>query len=228
VRNIGHALKSTLKGALPEGPRVRTLPFGIARGIRIEIDFHGGDIQTYLGLYEVELSRRLRALAYRGAKSFDVGGHIGYDALVLAKLTGGPVVTIECDAELAERLRANVTRNPSLGPISVEERFVSSTSSGSAITLDDLATTHFVPDLLKIDIEGEEAQAIRGGMNLLTSRRPGLLLEVHGEQVERECLGLLASAGYSRPQVIEPRRWLPEHRPLPHNRWLVLDGAPRP
>jgi len=181
----------------------------------------------FLGLYEVELARLLRALAYPGAKSFDVGGNIGYDALVLAKLTGAPVVTVECDADVADKLRANVARNPSLGPILVEERFVSSESAEGAITLDDLAATHFVPDVIKMDIEGGEADAIRGASKLLGSRRPALVVEVHGEQVEWECLELLRAAGYPPPIVIEPRRWLPEHRPLAHNRWLVLKGAAR-
>jgi Methyltransferase FkbM domain len=224
---FARSAKHAAKGLLPRGAKVRTIPFGIARGIRLEIDFHGGDVQQFLGLYEAELSGHLRSLAYRGARSFDVGGHIGYDALVLAKLTGGPVVTIECDEHLAGALRDNVARNPDLGPITIERGVVASTTTKDTIALDDLAARHFVPDLIKIDIEGAEAHALRGASHVLAVRRPGIVLEVHGEKAEWDCLELLRDAGYPPPTVVDPRRWLPEHRPLAHNRWLVLAGAPQ-
>lgn len=218
------ALKEAVKRRLPEGRKVRVLRFGIGRGLRLGLDLHDGDIGTYLGLYEVELSRHLRALAFRGAKCFDLGGNLGYDALVLAKLTGGPVVSVERDARLAAELRANADRNPSVGPVVVVTAEVSSTTSATSITIDELAAQHFVPDLIKIDIEGGELEALRGAQRTLMAK-PSILLEVHGEQLEWDCLELLRAAGYAPPVVVDRRRWLPEHRPLAHNRWLVLRGS---
>lgn len=217
-------LKRAVKRCLPDGKQVRTIRFGIARGIRLGLDLRGGDLQMFLGLYEVELSRHLRALAFPGAKAFDVGGSIGYDALVLARLTKGPVVSVECDPRLAGELAANAARNPTLGPVVVETVAVSSTTTSTTITLDDLMARHFVPDLVKMDIEGAETEALRGATQLL-ARHPGIVLEVHGERTEGDCIELLDAAGYAAPIVVDPRRWLPEHRPLPHNRWLILHGS---
>lgn len=218
------ALKEAVKRRLPEGRKVRVLRFGIGRGLRLGLDLHDGDIGTYLGLYEIELSRHLRALAVRGAKCFDLGGNLGYDALVLAKLTGGPVVSVERDGVLAAALRANADRNPSLGPVTVVTAEVASSTSASSVTIDDLAAAHFVPDLIKIDIEGGELEALRGADRVLATR-PGILLEVHGERLEWDCLELLRAAGYAPPDVVDRRRWLPEHRPLAHNRWLIFRGS---
>lgn len=215
-------IKGAVKRRLPAGTRERTITFGVGRGIRLGLDLRGGDIQMLLGLYEVELSSHLRRVCVPGARSFDLGGSIGYDALVLARLTKGPVVSVECDATAAAAMRANVARNPSLGPIVVVEAAVASTSGAGTVTIDELAAAHFVPDVIKMDIEGAEADALRGGSSLLSTRGPAIVLEVHGERAEWECLELLRAAGYAPPTVIDPRRWLREHRPLAHNRWLVF------
>jgi hypothetical protein len=219
------SLKESVKRRLPEGRNVRTVRFGVGRGIRLKLDLRHGDVQTFLGLYEIELTKHLRALALPGATSFDLGGNIGYDALVLARLTKGPVVTVECDADRADALRENAALNPTLGPITVVTSSVASSTSSASITIDDLAERHFVPDLMKIDIEGGETEALRGAGHVLASRRPNIVLEVHGEQCEWDCLELLRGAGYAPPTVVDPRRWLPEHRPLAHNRWLIFRGA---
>lgn len=218
-------LKEAIKQRLPEGRTARTIRFGVGRGVRLGLDLRAGDVQTYLGLYEAELSKHLRALALPGSLSFDVGGNVGYDALVLAKLTRAPVVSVECDPQLADVIRENAALNPSFGPITVVTARVASSVSADTVTIDELAERHFVPDLLKIDIEGGELDALRGAHRVLMSRRPSIVLEVHGEQLEWDCLELLRIAGYAPPFIVDRRRWIPEHRPLAHNRWLILQGT---
>ncbi len=53
------------------------------------------------------------------------------------------------------------------------------------------------PDVIKIDIEGGEAAALRGGRALLARPRPVVFVATHGEAVHGECLSLLASLGYT-------------------------------
>lgn len=189
------------------------------------IDFQRGETRLFLGLYEMELNRHLRAIARRGHRSFDIGGHFGYDALLLAKLTGGPVVSVECDADLATEIRGNAAINPELPDITVETSMVTAEDGDGCVTIDALARRYFTPDLLKLDIEGGEVDALRGASRVLRDRKPAILLEVHGEEQEWECLVLLRAAGYRPPTTIDRRRWLSEHRPLAHNRWLVLPGT---
>ena len=209
---------------LPTGRTVRRLPLGIGRGLRMGVDFQRGETRLFLGLYEIELNRHLRAIARPGYRSFDIGGQYGYDALVLAKLTGSPVVSVEVDPVLAAESVENSAANPGLAPITVETAFVGEDDGDSHVTIDALAERHFVPDLMKLDIEGGEVDALRGAERVLRERRPAILLEVHGREIEWDCLEILRGAGYAPPTVVDPRRWLPEHRPIEHNRWLVLPG----
>ena len=206
---------------LPRGRRVRRLPLGIGRGLRMGIDFQRGETHLFLGMYEMELNRHLRAIARPGYRSFDIGGQYGYDALVLAKLTQAPVVSVECDPRLAGEISDNVRANPTLATISVERGFVGATDEGDHVTIDTLAQRHFIPDLMKLDIEGGEVDALRGATHVLEARRPALMIEVHGQEIEWECLAILRSVGYAPPTVVDRRRWLPEHRPIEHNRWLL-------
>lgn len=209
------------KKVLPHGRQVRRLPFGIGRGLRMSIDFQRGETTLFLGLYEIELNRHLRAIARPGYRSYDLGGQYGYDALVLAKLTGGPVVSVEADPGLAEEIRLNVAANPGLPPIEVVCGYVADEENGDRITIDGLAGRSGMPDLLKLDIEGGEVLALRGASRVLAERRPAIQLEVHGKETEWECLDILREAGYDPPIVVDPRWWLPDHRPAEHNRWHI-------
>ena len=223
-----HATKATLKRALlPSGRKIRRLPCGMGRGLRMEVDF-SCQTRLYLGLYETELNRHLRQLCHPGFAGFDVGGQFGYDALLMAKLTGGPVVSVECDPFAVERMERNFAANPSMG-----QRLLAWSAAAASttrerigtITLDDLAERTFVPDVVKIDIEGAEADALRGSERILAGRRPGLLVEVHNPDVEETCLEILGSNGY-HVTIVNRRRVLGDYRPTGHNRWLVGFGGP--
>ena len=180
------------------------------------VDFQRGETKLYLGLYEVELNVHLRRLTFPGCHSFDIGGQYGYDALVLAKLTGGPVVTVDCDPALCVEMRENVSANPSVaGQIDVRCAFAGT----EGLTLDELARQTFYPDLIKIDVEGGEVDVLASA-SVVLSHRPGLIVEVHSVALEAECRDILKELGYA-VATINPRRWLPDHRPIAHNRWLV-------
>jgi FkbM family methyltransferase len=64
-----------------------------------------------------------------------------------------------------------------------------------AIALDWAAATLRPPRVLKIDVEGAEAEAIRGGMALIASARPVVLCEVSSAG-RAEVTRMLASLGY--------------------------------
>jgi hypothetical protein len=149
-----------------------------------------------------------------------VGAQYGYDALVAAKLTGAPVASFECDPQAVEVIRRNLDANPQLGGlIHVEEAFVG--AGAGQLRLDDFAERWGAPGFVKIDVEGGEADVLRGAARLLRSTHPSLLVEVHSVDLEQECADLLTQAGY-RLSVVNQRRLLRDHRPWAgHNRWLV-------
>jgi FkbM family methyltransferase len=60
-------------------------------------------------------------------------------------------------------------------------------------------------DVIKLDVEGAEAMALRGAKNLLAQYRPRIFIEVHSRLLARECADLLAGVSYS-VEVLETGR----------------------
>lgn len=209
-------------------PGVRRVPVGIAAGLRLEVD-PAAPVHIYMGTAEVEIARHLRRLATPGCRCFDVGGHNAYYAMVLARLTHEPVTSFEFDPVGIERMRRNLALNPRLASLIEVRKVYLSFETNTAVnadTLDAIVAREGIPhpDLLKIDVEGAEANVLRGAAEVLKSR-PHLVIETHGAAVERECVEVLAPLGYD-PLVVTQRRWLREQRPA-DNRWLVAEGRPR-
>jgi hypothetical protein len=215
------ALKRVL---LPRAARARRIPFGPAAGVVMDIDF-AHQARMFLGLYESELNAHFRRLVRTGTRCFDVGTNVGYHSLMFAKLSRRPVVAFEPDPEAVVRLRANLALNP------FEVRVVAqavgpddSPAGAGTVSLDRAAREHFVPDFVKMDIEGAEAVALAGACELLATRKPHWVVETHGRAVHDQCLALFREHGY-RPVAIRPRRIWPELRPGTTG-WLVCEGRP--
>jgi Methyltransferase FkbM domain len=195
----------------------------------MEVDFER-DARFWLGVYEVELARDVRALCAPGSSGFDLGAESGFYALVFARLGGRRVLAVEADPETCIRLRRNVAANPDLAPaVEVLHGRVAleTTPAEGTVSLDHLAyrAEGFVPDLVKLDVEGMEVRAIRGAERLLSERRPHMIVETHSEDLHAACRELLADHGYA-VKTVRPRRWAPEVRTVEFNRWLVARGEP--
>ena len=67
------------------------------------------------------------------------------------------------------------------------------------VSLDDFTQVSSVPppDALKCDVEGAEVEALRGGAQLLQSRHPWIICEMHSEANRRSATELLVSFGYA-------------------------------
>lgn len=210
------------KVVLPADRRPRRIPVGIARGVRMQIDF-SHQTRHYLGLYEVELDRHLRRMLRPGVSAFDVGAQHGYDSLAFARRTRGPVAAFECDERCLSLMDQSFALNPDIAPLIRPVRAMVGIGE-DRLGLDEWAFSEgFVPDFVKLDIEGGELDALRSGQRLLRERRPGLVVEVHSLDLERAVGRLLVDHGY-RPVVVSQRTFLPDRRPMAHNRWLVAGG----
>ena len=223
-------VKRAARAAVLRPGAVRRIPFGLGRGLRLEADPQT-TLHVYLGTAEIEIAGHLRRLARPGYVCFDVGSNNGYYALALTRLTGVGAVAFEFDPEGLERIRRNLARNGALGQsVRLVEAYVTNVvdPDQGASTLDrlseDLETR---PDLLKIDVEGAELDVLRGAHRLLAQRRPHVVVETHGREVEAGCVELLRGHGYE-PLVRNQRRRFREGRPNPHNRWLIAKGDSRP
>lgn len=196
---------------------------GLARGCRVPVS-DAVKTSIYLGVFEYEIAPFFKDLVRPGCRCFDVGGGAdGYYALVLARLSGTNVVVFEPNSQSCKKLDQIGTINQA--PITVVNKSISSRDSAEALTLSTAAARYFVPDFIKIDIEGAEVAALQGAKALLQQHKPHLIVETHSRALEDDCIHLLAEFGYS-PQIVGQRRLFKEDRPIEHNRWLICARAP--
>jgi FkbM family methyltransferase len=157
------------------------------------------------GTWEEELGARLRSLLRPGMTAVDVGGNIGYVALLMAERVGasGRVVAVEPDPRNARLLRLNAARTrgaridvveaaawsePGLLDLGLQatnggDHRVGSPDGGretvqvqvQAVRLDDVLPAHV--DLILMDARTSEHVALRGTRRLLERSRPVLLVE---------------------------------------------------
>lgn len=169
--------------------------------------------QRYRGLvygnWEPEVSSIVRASVREGMTVLDVGGHIGYYTLLLAKCVGksGRVFSFEPSPENFELLDRNIRLNhvtqvealplavfSSKGISTITIPDGGSNSGGASvisqvgarefqvetITLDNFcAERNIRPEFIKMDVEGAEFNVLLGGEATIRNCRPQMLIEVH-------------------------------------------------
>lgn len=186
--------------------------------------------------WEPDLTEALERLTRPGFVCADLGAHVGYFTLLLARLSGpdGTVVAFEASADNARLVERSVTLNDLEDRVTVEHAAVTDgekpdvelyagsgggsmewTTDASFAARDagrpahpDVAMrvpavaldAYFAPgahlDIVKMDIEGGEAGAVRGMTRLLREARPVIVLEFHRE-VGWPAIPLLQDASYS-------------------------------
>jgi FkbM family methyltransferase len=109
----------------------------------------------------------------------------------LALNTMGNVEVVEA-AAASQSGSATFTGNAFMGRMAPNgERSVRTTR------LDDYPT----PDLIKMDIEGAEVEALRGAERTLAERRTVWFIETHGWPAAEDCKAILAAHGYSMTSI---------------------------
>ena len=212
-------MKQAIKAlVLPHELKVLTIPWGVGRGLKMPLNPQH-ELRIWLGLYEIEVARHLRRLVTTGMRCYDVGGQYGYDALVLARLSRGPVVSFEADAALTPRMKQTFRLNGELAPsLTAVQAFVGK-GDGGTLSLDDFADCE-PPEFIKVDVDGSELEVLIGAERILREAHPALVIETHSHELEEACGQLLVAHGY-RPRIVHQRLVFPDRRPIPHNRWLV-------
>jgi hypothetical protein len=204
----------------------RRIKFGIAAGMEMPIN-RRQNLRPELGIYELAIARHFKRLARGSLVGYDVGSAQGYYTLAMCKQGVQEVYAFEPDEDRAVQLTETLRRNQVAQRVTVLPQFLGARSDGRTATVDDLVASGRIPlpDIVKMDIEGAELDALIGMKRTVTSRRPGFVLEVHSERLEHDCTEFFRQAGYRQVSVVDQgplmRRLLPEERPLDLNRWVV-------
>jgi FkbM family methyltransferase len=162
-----------------------------------------------------------------GARVFDLGAHQGIVAMMLADLVGslGQVVAVEAERHNHQVAGRNLALNgienlelihAAVGATEGSLRFTEglngrvlshggfAASRVPAITIDGLAARHGSPDVVFIDVEGYEVQALRGAARCIAAGDTDFFVEVH------VACGLEAAGGSAREvlEALPPERFL--------------------
>jgi hypothetical protein len=220
---VSGVLSKLKKSAFPHGARPRVIPFGLYRGITLDLDF-GYQLQHFLGLWERETYSAIRAVAKNVEWAIDVGAGRGELCIYLSVHGRSPqVYAFEPDRQELTALRKNLGLSDPIvaSRVNIIDKLVG-THPGE-VRLDDLPLDRTKRGFIKIDVEGAEIDVLQSAHGLLTTNRPALLVEVHSASLEDACLTMLQGLQY-KVRIIKNAWWrpiLPEQRPLPHNRWLI-------
>jgi FkbM family methyltransferase len=219
--------------------RIRAGPLADMR-FRVPVDADPGRYHREIytrGDYEDSVAACLERLVRPGHVCADVGAHLGYFTLLLARLVEetGRVFSFEASPVNHAALRANVALNRLQHRVTCENaalvendgpsairlfpgRFPDRSSEWTtsldfasredehpmrreplmvpAVALDDAVPERMPLQVVKMDIEGGEARALRGMTRLLRHAKPTIVLEYHGK-VGWPGIEALIEAGYS-------------------------------
>lgn len=137
-----------------------------------------------------------------GARVFDIGAHQGVVALVIADIVGptGRVLAVEAERHNARVAERNAQLNGAAqvtvlqaacaatsGTLTFQEGLNGRVAVGGrlgttrtrSVTVDELADLYGTPDVVYLDIEGHEAQAIKGATKTMVAGAT-FVVEVHG------------------------------------------------
>lgn len=188
----------------------------------------------------------LRDLCEPGATVFDVGGNMGGLTSAMSRLVGpkGVVCTFEASPRIIGHLQGNVA-SQGHNNVYVYHRAVYSKSNEiikiydgghlndsiyveqspskvgrkvATLALDDFCeASGLAPDLIKMDIEGAEYDALLGALRTIDKHRPHFILEQQAS--DTRCFDLLSSKGYltidlSNYRQINGRSDYPANAPL--------------
>jgi FkbM family methyltransferase len=170
----------------------------------------------WLGTYERGKMLAFAARLTSGAVVYDVGANVGAYT-VLAARHCAEVHSFEPDQANLAHLRRNVALNnftncavidAAVGSRDGHASFATGLehtegrldAGGSiavrCVTLDSYARDHRPPDLVKMDIEGGETEALAGAKQMFTSARPQLFLAMHGASAQEFCVRFLTEHHY--------------------------------
>jgi len=223
-----NSLKQLLYRTVYRVGTVRMVLLGPCRGLKYHI-FEGYSLAYLYGGREREEMQAMIEYVKPGSVVYDLGANYGMHTLLLARLAGpkGRVLAFEPSPDIYRWLQKNVDLNGFQQVTCIQKAVAhlnsrvsfdkgSNTATGhittcstgleiEAVTIDSLVESGSpVPDFIKIDIEGGESSALRGALNVLRTRRPTLLIELHTPEQDVAVGAILRDLNY-KVERLRPR-----------------------
>ncbi len=206
----------------------RKVMFGICKGYSLPLNL-SFQFRCFMGFYEMEICKFVKAYVKSGFCCYDVGASIGYYSIALSKLAApGRIYSFEADKKCSDLLKDTITRNNNIkSEIVVLNDFVGNTINEDSmeVSIDWLVYEKNFPkpDFIKMDIEGAEYEAFLGARRLLKEFSPRIIVEVHSEDLRNNCKILLEEAGY-KVLIVDQGGILPNRGDI-YNGWLCCEKS---
>jgi hypothetical protein len=210
-----------------EGRQQKVIQFGLASGIKMNIDI-SNKLQRYVGLDEREVQVAFKRFANSTSVFVDIGASDGYYGLIYYKLNkNGEQFLCDANASFVKEQQSNFSLNGfSLDKVHLVSKFVSDNTDETRVALDELLSNTTGNIFLKIDVDGGELHVLKGVEKVLKNNNCKVIVETHSKQLEEDCIAYLQQLGYST--TIIPNAWyrvfVPELRPIAHNRWFSAEN----
>jgi len=217
-------LKELVKSRIwPSGRKQRRILGGIAAGVVMELDPQS-DTQRLLGLYEREIAGLVFRLAGECATLVDIGANDGYYTNIFLRTSAKRIVVCE-PSPVVSRLLVNAAANGFIPDqrFCVIQRLIR--PGEDAIYASQLVQNLPGPVFLKVDIDGGELNLLQSCESSDRLEELHWLIETHSAWLENSCVQWFQQRRY-RTKVIPNAWWrlfLPELRPIAHNRWLLAE-----
>ncbi|HYE46154.1 MAG TPA: FkbM family methyltransferase [Caulobacter sp.] len=214
-RFVGWQLRSRLQDEVVV-PWIGGARLAVKRGMT------GATGNVYCGLHEFTEMGFLTHLLRPGDLFLDIGANVGSYSVLASRTCGARTIAFEPDPGTAQALRRNIALNgleslvtveeTALGPTNGETRFTVGRDTVNRIAADDEAarvvpmrrlddvTGAGAPTMIKLDVEGFEAEVIEGGARVLSA--PSLLAiqtELDTPEIREKFAGLGFGAMYYDP-----------------------------
>jgi len=174
------------KKIVPAGIRPLTILYGPFRQITLELSLQT-EMQMYLGLFEKEIHSWTEALTCNIATAIDAGAAYGeYTVFFLMKTNADAVYAFEPGTDLHGRLRNNLQLNSLKGSnrLKLFSHCLGSTVSEGVMSLDSLLPEIGFPCFIKVDVDGEEEEILKGAERLNQRQGVRWLIETHSHNLE--------------------------------------------
>ena len=182
-----------------------------------------------LGTYEIEKQKLFEKIVKPNDIVFDIGAHVGFYTLLASELVGesGKVFAFEPLSRNINYLKRHIALNKcnnvfvmeaavcdKAGEVYFEElhdsfygRVVDEQTDikVASIVLDNLLKNDELPapNVLKIDVEGNELLVLKGAENILQKYHPVIFLATHSEKIRNDCFNFLENLKYNFKNITD-------------------------